>query len=120
VFPRSDLIITATGILEILGAIGLMVPRTWRAAALCLVLLLVALFPANVYAALNGPDGKAGHGASGRHGAADLLHRRAGHGGLAAATWKEGAHSVMIPRRTARRTASVRFDAPSLPQIDAT
>jgi uncharacterized membrane protein len=54
VFPRPDLIVTVTGILEILGAIGLMVPRTWRAAAWCLALLLVAMFPANVYAALHG------------------------------------------------------------------
>ena len=39
--------------LEITGAIGLLVPRTRKLAGICLVLLLVALFPANVYAALN-------------------------------------------------------------------
>jgi uncharacterized membrane protein len=43
-----------TGALEIAGAIGLLIPRFRRAAAMCLVLLLIALFPANVYAALNG------------------------------------------------------------------
>jgi uncharacterized membrane protein len=50
-FPRPDLIVTATGLLEILGAIGLFLPATARAACLCLALLLIALFPANVYAA---------------------------------------------------------------------
>ena len=53
-FPRPDLLVTITGVLEILGAIGLVVPRTSRAAAICLVLLMLAMFPANVYAALNG------------------------------------------------------------------
>lgn len=42
-----------TGLLEAAGAIGLLIPRTRRLAGICLVLLLVALFPANVYAALN-------------------------------------------------------------------
>jgi uncharacterized membrane protein len=43
-----------TGLLEVAGAIGLLIPRTRRLAGICLVLLLVALFPANVYAALHG------------------------------------------------------------------
>jgi uncharacterized membrane protein len=50
-FPRPDRIVTASGLLEILGAIGLLVPGAARAACLCLALLLVAMFPANVYAA---------------------------------------------------------------------
>ena len=41
-----------TGALEIAGAVGLLVPRFRRTAGICLVLLLVALFPANVNAAL--------------------------------------------------------------------
>jgi uncharacterized membrane protein len=49
--PRPDLLVTMTGLLEILGAIGLFVPRTARVACVCLALLLVALFPANVRAA---------------------------------------------------------------------
>ena len=53
-FPRADVIVTATGILEILGAAGLMVPVTARYAAAGLCLLLVAMFPANVYAARRG------------------------------------------------------------------
>ena len=41
------------GALQILGAVGLLVPRTRRLAGICLALLLVAMFPGNVYAALN-------------------------------------------------------------------
>lgn len=42
-----------TGVLQIAGAIGLLIPRTRRLAGICLALLLVAMFPGNVYAALN-------------------------------------------------------------------
>ena len=52
--PRPDLVVTATGVLEILGAIGLVIPATSRLAAASLAVLLVALFPANVYAARRG------------------------------------------------------------------
>jgi uncharacterized membrane protein len=47
-FPRPDLLVTVTGLLEISGAIGLFIPGTARAAAICLALLLIALFPANI------------------------------------------------------------------------
>jgi uncharacterized membrane protein len=40
-----------TGILEILGAIGLAIPDTRRLAGVCLVLFLIAVFPANIHAA---------------------------------------------------------------------
>jgi uncharacterized membrane protein len=50
-FPAPRLLVTVTGLLEILGAIGLLLPWTARAACVCLALLLVALFPANVHAA---------------------------------------------------------------------
>jgi len=50
-FPRPDLIVTITGILELFGAVGLLLPATAPAAAVCLALLLIALFPANVRAA---------------------------------------------------------------------
>ncbi len=46
-------IIYLTGVLEIAGALGLLVPRTRRLAGICLVLYLVAVFPGNVYAAVN-------------------------------------------------------------------
>ena len=47
-------VIYVTGVLEAAGAIGLLVPATRRLSAICLVLLLLAMFPANVYAALTG------------------------------------------------------------------
>lgn len=52
-FPRPDLLVTITGILEILGAVGLMLPRVAPYAALGLSLMLLAIFPANVHAARN-------------------------------------------------------------------
>jgi uncharacterized membrane protein len=47
-------LIYATGLLEIAGAIGLLTPKLRRPAAWGLAALLVALFPANVYAAFTG------------------------------------------------------------------
>ena len=41
-----------TGIFELLGGIGLLIPRFQRAAAWGLAALLVAIFPANVYHAV--------------------------------------------------------------------
>ncbi len=52
--PDNIWIIYLTGVFEIAGAIGLLVPRTRRLAGIGLVLLLVAMFPANVNAALEG------------------------------------------------------------------
>ena len=51
VFPRPDLLVNITGILEILGAAALLYRHTARLAALGLCLLLLCLFPANVRAA---------------------------------------------------------------------
>lgn len=50
-FPHAATLVTVTGVLEILGALGLLLPATPRIAALCLAILLVALFPANIRAA---------------------------------------------------------------------
>lgn len=51
--PEGLWIIYLTGLFEIAGAIGLLIPRTRRLAGICLVLLLIAQFSANVNAALN-------------------------------------------------------------------
>ena len=51
--PNDLWVIYLSGVFEIAGAIGLLIPRTRKLAGICLVLLLVALFPANVYAALS-------------------------------------------------------------------
>jgi uncharacterized membrane protein len=49
--PQPGLLVTVTGVLELLGAVGLLIPATRVTAAVCLALLMVAMFPANVYAA---------------------------------------------------------------------
>lgn len=41
-----------SGVFEILGGIALMIPRFQRAAAIGLILLLIAVFPGNIYMAL--------------------------------------------------------------------
>ncbi|OIN80794.1 DoxX family protein [Mycobacterium malmoense] len=48
--PAPGLLVTLTGLLELLGAVGLLVPATRVAAAICLLLMMLAMFPANVYA----------------------------------------------------------------------
>jgi uncharacterized membrane protein len=50
-FPRPDLLVTVTGVLELLGAVGLMLPTLAPYAALGLALMMLAVFPANVRAA---------------------------------------------------------------------
>jgi uncharacterized membrane protein len=52
--PDGLWIIYLTGVFEIAGAVGLLVPRTRRLAGICLVVLIIAQFPANVNAALYG------------------------------------------------------------------
>ncbi|MFI6328838.1 DoxX family membrane protein [Micromonospora chersina] len=52
--PRADLLVTLTGVLELLGALGLLLPATARLAAAALALLMLAMFPANVSAARRG------------------------------------------------------------------
>lgn len=49
--PTPALLVTVTGLLELLGAVGLLLPHTRVAAAWCLLALMLAMFPANVYAA---------------------------------------------------------------------
>ncbi len=49
--PAPALLVSVTGILELLGAIGLLVPLTRSAAAYALAILLIAMFPANIRAA---------------------------------------------------------------------
>lgn len=48
--PAPATWVTLTGVLELLGAAGLLYPPTRAAAAVALGVLMVAMFPANVYA----------------------------------------------------------------------
>ncbi|MDA1360161.1 DoxX family protein [Glycomyces luteolus] len=52
--PQPAALVALTGVLELAGAAGLLIPATAPAAAICLALLLAAMFPANVSAARRG------------------------------------------------------------------
>jgi uncharacterized membrane protein len=49
--PAPGMLVTITGVLELLGAAGVLYPPTRVAAAVCLFVLMLVMFPANVYAA---------------------------------------------------------------------
>lgn len=51
--PAHRELVYLSGVLEILGGIAVLVPRIRAAAGIGLVLLLVAIFPANLHMALN-------------------------------------------------------------------
>jgi uncharacterized membrane protein len=51
--PWHLAMVRISGFFEILGGVGLLAPRTRRAAAWGLVALLIAVFPANLYMATN-------------------------------------------------------------------
>jgi uncharacterized membrane protein len=51
--PAPLALVYASGFFEILGGVGLLVPRTRRAASIGLAALYVAVFPANVNMAMN-------------------------------------------------------------------
>jgi len=51
--PAHLFMVYASGVFEILGGIGLLVPRTRRVAGWGLLALLVAIFPANVHMAMH-------------------------------------------------------------------
>lgn len=54
ILPAPGLIITLTGVAELAGAAGLLIPRLSLLSAAALSLLLIAMFPANVTLALSG------------------------------------------------------------------
>jgi uncharacterized membrane protein len=49
--PAAGMLVTITGVLELLGAAALLYPPTRVAAAVCLFVLMLVMFPANIYAA---------------------------------------------------------------------
>jgi uncharacterized membrane protein len=52
--PRPDVLVFITGVAEVLGAVGLLVPETRFWAACGLILLMLLMLPANVSAARRG------------------------------------------------------------------
>ena len=49
VFPDPALLVAISGVAELAGGLGILLPRVRRAAAWGLIALLVAVFPANIY-----------------------------------------------------------------------
>ena len=54
--PMPHVLVAITGLCELAGAVGLLMPRTRRLAAMALAAYFVAVFPANVANALHGVD----------------------------------------------------------------
>lgn len=50
-FPNAAAMVTLTGGLEVAGAVGLLIPPVAPIAAICLAVLMVVMFPANIRAA---------------------------------------------------------------------
>lgn len=51
--PAAALLVYISGVAEIAGGVGLLVPACRRAAGLGLLALLIAVFPANIHMAIN-------------------------------------------------------------------
>ena len=60
--PYRVELIYLTGIFELLGAVGVWIPRLVRLTGLLLIIMLIAVLPANIYSALNRVE-YGGHGA---------------------------------------------------------
>lgn len=52
--PAPLLLIQVSGVAEVVGGVGVLIPRLRKAAGWGLIALLVAVFPANIQAALHG------------------------------------------------------------------
>jgi len=55
--PHPEAMNIISGLAEMAGAIGVLIPRLQRLTGWCLVALLIAIFPANINVALNGWPG---------------------------------------------------------------
>jgi uncharacterized membrane protein len=51
--PYPDALVAISGVCEIAGGIGVLIPRVRKAAGVGLIMLLIAVFPSNVYMALH-------------------------------------------------------------------
>jgi len=60
--PYRVELIYITGVLELLGAIGVWIPRLVKITGVCLILLLIGVLPTNIYSAINHIE-FGGHGA---------------------------------------------------------
>ena len=53
ILPAHLFLVYSSGVFEILFGVMLLIPRFQRLAAWCLIALLIAVFPANIYMAIN-------------------------------------------------------------------
>lgn len=60
--PYRVELIYFTGVLELLGAIGVWLPGVMKLTGVCLILMLIGILPANIYSAINHVE-FGGHGA---------------------------------------------------------
>ena len=97
--PNPELMVTFTGICEILGAIGLLVPFTRRLAAAALIVFLLAVLPANIHAARAGVT-------FGGAPATPLVPRVALQGLFIAALWWAGVRAQRSPVGAVERTGT--------------
>lgn len=51
IFPQREFLVILAGIFELAGAVGLLLSRSTRMASTCLGILMIAVFPANIYVA---------------------------------------------------------------------
>jgi uncharacterized membrane protein len=51
--PYRPEIIYLTGLFELMGAIGVWIPRLMRLTGLCLIVMLIGILPSNIYSAFN-------------------------------------------------------------------
>ena len=51
IFPQREFLVILTGVFELAGAVGLLLSKSTRMAATCLAVLMIAVFPANIYVA---------------------------------------------------------------------
>jgi uncharacterized membrane protein len=51
--PAHTALVYASGLFEILGGIGVLIAQTRKWAGYCLIALMLAVFPANIYMAMN-------------------------------------------------------------------
>src|SRR5690625_3736117 len=56
IFPYPGFIVYATGVIEIMLAIGLIVPKTRRLSGIFIALYFIAIFPANIVKAMSDID----------------------------------------------------------------
>jgi uncharacterized membrane protein len=51
--PYRVELIYLTGVFELLGAVGVWVPKLMKITGVCLILMMLAVLPANIYSAFN-------------------------------------------------------------------